>query len=206
MGILSAPLMSRKFLVLAAGFLVVAAAFIPSLEANEVITCMENTAIIDCNILGTISNTPTYIGQAFTTASSLYNFNHIAFTFVEADGLGEASVGQPFAIGIGYLLSQPYTGTPADLGASVPGYITSVLAHQGYFTFPFQVTIHPNTQYFFYDDTEFSDNMILGGVSDVPGAFGYFTSSAEYPILDRPEHQRRLRGTWLAFDVLACGS
>lgn len=84
-------------------------------------------------------------GQSVTTPNG-GPWNNIHFNFIDQDH-------NDFAIGGLYLLTQPYTGTPADLNSSVAGYLgfTDTIDN-GIWEFS-NVTLNPATQYFFYMDT-----------------------------------------------------
>ncbi|HWB84292.1 MAG TPA: Ig-like domain repeat protein [Bryobacteraceae bacterium] len=53
-----------------------------------------------------------------------------------------------------YLLTQPYTGTPAGLSSEVTGFVAiSTGVSSGYYVFDPGVTLQPNTTYYIYTDT-----------------------------------------------------
>jgi hypothetical protein len=89
-------------------------------------------------------------GQEVTTPGGL-PWDNITFNFI--DSLSTATPGDPYAAGILYLLSAPYTGLPSALSTSTPGFIAEATASADIWTFGPGVTLQPNTSYFFYMST-----------------------------------------------------
>jgi hypothetical protein len=86
----------------------------------------------------------------------------------------------PHAFGTLFLLSQDYFGTADALSAATTGYIAnSTSISGGKFVFPTNVTIQPNTTYFFYQDGTSSGNITGNAPSGVAGEFHSFISDSD---------------------------
>ena len=114
-------------------------------------------------------------GQSFTTLASTAE-NNISFNFLTYGS------GVPFAAGTGFLYSQAYTGTVAQLGASNPTFLGSAAASNGYYNFGSSLTLSPGTQYFFYENAFLSNyaNLAYGGV--YAGGSAYTASGSDAPF------------------------
>lgn len=86
-----------------------------------------------------------YIGESFLTPSQ-FQYYHVTFNFYS-----NVPPTTPAAAGTAFLLSQPYAGTPANLSASTPGYLTaSSVASSGLYTFDPSFVLLSNTEYYLY--------------------------------------------------------
>lgn len=111
-----------------------------------------------------------YVGQSFTTVSA-GPVSNIAFNF-----FSDVPATTPYAIGTGFLLSMEYTGTPANLSSSTPGFLGQAAAAGGFYTFDPSLTLLAGTQYFFYENALVPQGAISGG-NFYAGGQGYVASS-----------------------------
>lgn len=93
---------------------------------------------------GTGAGNAEFYGQAFISSA---NADDITFNFYAS--------GVPEAVGTGFLFSQAFTGTPAQLSSSDAGYLGSATSSGGVYTFATSLTLLANTQYFFYENGNF---------------------------------------------------
>ena len=107
---------------------------------------------------GYISGQP--VGQSVTTASGGNWGGSLSFNFIDDSS-------NPYASGNLYLLSQAYSGTPANLSAATPGYLGVAAASGGFWTFNSRV-LQSSTQYFFYMDSAATGFLAVQS----PGAYG----------------------------------
>ena len=107
---------------------------------------------------GYISGQP--VGQSVTTASGGNWGGSLSFNFIDDSS-------NPYASGNLYLLSQAYSGTPANLSAATPGYLGVAAASGGFWTFN-SVVLQSSTQYFFYMDSAVTGFLAVQS----PGAYG----------------------------------
>lgn len=106
--------------------------------------------------------TPAFVGFSFTTAAG-GAYDDLTLNLFSDQYTSVAS-----APGTGYLLSQPYTGTPADLSSSAAGYLGSVAGSAGYYTFGPTLTLQPGVTYYFYENGSSYANVYL---HSSPGQF-----------------------------------
>ncbi len=130
-------------------------------------------------------------GQSFTTLASTAK-NNISFNFLTYGS------GAPFAAGTGFLYSQAYTGTVAQLGSSNPTFLGSAAASNGYYNFGSSLSLSPSTQYFFYENAFLSGsgaNLAYGGVyaggsaytaNSSDATFGSITESFSFQVNGSP--------------------
>jgi hypothetical protein len=117
-----------------------------SLSSARANTIAENTG-------GLSSGAQGFFGQSFTTVTISPESN-IAFNF-----FSDVPATTPYALGTGFLLSMQYTGTPAGLSSSTPGFLGQASAAGGFYTFNPSLILSPGTQYFFYE------NAFINGIS-----------------------------------------
>jgi len=103
-------------------------------------------AVVTENLAPANLSTFEFVAQSFTTGAP-GPFDDLKFNFFSDRALSVQS-----ASGTAYLLSQAYTGTPADLTSSTPGFIASVAGSGGYYSFGSGTTLQANTQYFLYQN------------------------------------------------------
>ena len=96
-----------------------------------------------------------YVGQSFSVFGS-GTYNDINFNFYTP---GET----PYAIGIGYLFSAPYGGTPTGLSSAAPGYLGSAVAAGSTYRFDPSVILSAGNSYYFYEDALVPEGTIAGG-------------------------------------------
>lgn len=118
---------------------------------------------------GPATNNAGYFGQSFTVGGS-GTFDDITFNYYT----GSLA---PYAIGTGYLFSTAYTGTPTGLSSSDPGYLGSVAASGGTYSFASSLDLSAGTEYYFYADTNIPTGSISGG-NTITGGANYYTTSA----------------------------
>lgn len=119
--------------------------------------------------VGTTSiGAPNYLGESFF-AGGFGTFDNIAFNFF-------TPTGADYAIGTGYLFSTPYTGTPAGLNSSDPGFLGSAVAAGGAYTFSPAVELTSGTLYFFYENALAPSGAVAGAVPG-PGDAEYLFST-----------------------------
>jgi hypothetical protein len=109
-----------------------------------------------------IASPPVFSGQSFTTPSG-GPWDDITFNY-----FSDAPATTPLAGGTAFLLNQLYSGTPADLSSSTPGFLAaSTGITGGVYEFPASLVLQPGTQYFVYQSGELlatsGDNVISGG-------------------------------------------
>jgi hypothetical protein len=110
-----------------------------------------------------LSNTYFY-GQSFTAAAG-GPFHDITFNFYDPSGL-------PSAVGVGFLLSQVYTGDPSSLNSSTPGFLGSANASGNLYSFADSLTLQGGTQYFFFENMKVPS---ITGVAPYGGGIGYYS-------------------------------
>ena len=128
---------------------------------------------------------PCYFGMTFTTPNG-GPWNNITFTSYGTPAVGSTPASNPQAAGTGFLLTQPYFGTPANLSSSTPGYVasTSTIAG-GFWTFSPTVVLNPNTQYWAYANAPLPNG--TGTNNGQPGATLpnlFYTQSASQNFLE----------------------
>lgn len=98
------------------------------------------------------------VGLPFTTGGTAgASYNSIVFTFLNG-GNGTT----PSSTGTGFLLSQAYTGTPNNLSSATPGYLDSVAASGGRYSFSSAV-LQANTTYYLYQRGASQPYYVAGG-------------------------------------------
>lgn len=94
---------------------------------------------------GTFQQTSTdFRGQSFTTTPA-GAFNNIMFNF-----FSNAPATTPYAQGSAFLFSMPFSGGPADMSSTSPGFLGQATAAGGFWTFDPNMTLLGGTQYYFY--------------------------------------------------------
>jgi hypothetical protein len=154
----------RRILRHFSAFLITGLISIISLGSARADTIAENTAG------AFFTNFDIYAGQSFTTASA-GPVSNITFNF-----FSNVPATTAYAIGTGFLLSIEYTGTPAGLSSSTPGFLGQASAAGGFYTFDPSLTLLAGTQYFFYENALIPQGTISGGNLYV-GGHGYFATS-----------------------------
>ena len=132
-----------------------------------------------------------YVGQSFTNVS-LVPESHIVFNFFT-----DVPAATPYALGTGFLLSQQYTGTPANLSSTTPGFLGEAIASGGFYTFAPNLTLAPGTQYFFYETADIPSRAMSGGGITYTGGQDYFSSSftSDYMPENPVSNNFRVTGT-----------
>jgi hypothetical protein len=92
------------------------------------------------------------VGQSLTTPAG-GPWSSILFSFYSAN-IDPVTLGPEVAQGGLYLLTQAYSGTPGALSNATPGFLasTSTIVN-GEWVFAPSVTLQPNTQYFFFENS-----------------------------------------------------
>jgi len=111
------------------------------------------------------------VGQAFTV-SGTGNYTDITFNFFAPN---ETTMEAP---GTGYLLSEEYLGTLANLNSSTPGYIASVAGSDGSYDFG-SITLTAGDTYYLYSTSGVSSigQAINGQISFGYGSLGFFVAT-----------------------------
>jgi hypothetical protein len=120
-----------------------------------------SAGVIVENLAGTLGPVTEYYGQSFTTPSG-GPFDDLTFSF-----FSDVPAATPSAAGTAYLLSEPYSGTPAGLSTTTPGFLAaSTGVSSGVYIFGATVTIQSGVTYYLYEDTALpatGGNAITGG-------------------------------------------
>ena len=121
---------------------------------------------------GTSLNTSSeFIGESFTPTSPVPETG-ISFNFYSNTPATTA-----VAFGTGYILNQPYLGTPGALGTSTPGFMGSAAASKGTYYFGSAFVLQPGVQYYFYENAAIASGTISVGAT-YAGGDDYLASSA----------------------------
>lgn len=148
---------------------------------------------------GTASASSFFVGQSLTTPGGL-PWSSLSFNFFSDTSGGTT----PSAVGTLFLLTSAYSGTPAALSGSTPGFLaqsTSVVGNV--FFFAPGVTILPSTQYFFYTNTlqlvsGANFDAYAGGTAYLSGGastpYAAFAGDANFQLSGTPVPEP---GTWL---------
>lgn len=131
-------------------------------------------------------------GQSVTTPSD-GPWNQITFNFYEG------YAGDPFATGGLFLLGQEYLGLHTALSPSTPGYIAQsndIQVEDGgsEWTFAADLTLQPDTQYWFYMDGLPGALLGYNGAAYSGGDLYYATSSAPYMFAGPSDARFQLEG------------
>ncbi|MBL9199253.1 MAG: VPDSG-CTERM sorting domain-containing protein [Opitutaceae bacterium] len=126
------------------------------------------------------STTTGIVGQSFTVGGS-GSFNNIVFNFYDANTA-------PMAPGTGYLLSQSYAGTAAQLSNLTAGYVGHVVGSAGYYTFGAGVTLSAGTQYFLYTTANPPAAYAVSGGNTYTGGTAYTVSGSEFTPFTNVDH------------------
>ena len=104
---------------------------------------------------GTGTNANGYFGQPFTLSGS-GSFNAITFNFLTP------TTALPYAIGTGYLFTQPFLGPPAALGFGNNLPFASTTAANGQYAFDPALSLSGGKMYYFYENSLISNGSIAG--------------------------------------------
>ena len=133
-------------------------------------------------------------GQEVTTPSG-GPWNNILFNFYDSNG-------NPVALELLFLLSQPYSGTASALSSSTPGFVASAAGGGlgGVYTFGSAVTLQANTAYYFYDSSlssgEWGNNANFSAIGSGFQGYGAANGGASSSFTTRPFAQAfNLTGT-----------
>ena len=118
-------------------------------------------------------------GQSFTTASG-GSFDEVTFNFYTTTHIIAPPIPYyysvdpnypetPFAIGTGYLFSQPYLGLNSSISSSAPGFLGSTVASGNLYTFAPSLTLNGNTLYYFYENSYTPANTLIFSGGQVTG-------------------------------------
>jgi hypothetical protein len=118
---------------------------------------------------------PSFWGQSFTTPAG-GPWDSLTFNFYSGEFPSPIS---PIAQGTGYLLTEQYTGDPANLSSSTPGFLaTSTGISSNEYVFASSVELLPGTKYFFYENASFNaDNDAF-----VPSTSSYYSAGSSSPF------------------------
>ena len=108
------------------------------------------SATINSFTSGYAVTAPNYWGQSFTTPS-VGPWDDLTFNFYTSPNQDFTIT--PIAAGTGYLFTQAYTSTLANLGSTAPGFVaesTEILNNE--YVFASTVQLLPDTVYYFYED------------------------------------------------------
>jgi hypothetical protein len=119
-----------------------------------------------------------FAGQSFTSTAASPETN-ITFNFFSDSGPATT----PAAFATGFLLNKEYLGLPAGLSSATSGYLGQATASGGKYSFGSAVTLLPNTQYFFYENSLIPGGSITAGATYSGGNF-YFTTSPNVGFAD----------------------
>ncbi len=109
----------------------------------------QTTIIQDKQANSNFPGTNTFVGWGVTVPHGTWNNIQLALY---------SHSGAALSAGTLYLLSQPFTGNPADLNTSVTGFVAaSTGVTNGYYVYDSSVTLQPNTTYYFYAGSGFQD-------------------------------------------------
>ena len=135
-----------------------------------------------------------YPGQSvfFTGTQSYDNLLFNWFSTIPG-GPPNTAVGGAFATGTLVLLSQSYAGTPNNLDNTTPGFIASANASGGNYVFASNVTVAPNTFYFFYQKDP-AIGFIMNSNSTYVGE-GFRASGATTNFIANVDMAFRFQGT-----------
>ena len=115
-----------------------------------------------------------YYGESFKTPSDFLYYN-LTFNFYS-----NVPATAPSAAGTAFLLSQPYTGTPAGLSVTTPGFLTeSTSATGGLYTFNPNFVLLTNTFYYLYSNAVLVDS----GGNSIPNALSYISTGSNTPFI-----------------------
>ena len=118
-------------------------------------------------------------GQSFTTAPGA-GFDDITFNFYTTTHIIAPPIPYyysvdpnypetSFAIGTGYLFSQPYLGLNSAISPSAPGFLSSAVASGNLYTFDPTLTLNGNTLYYFYENSYTPANTLIFSGGQVTG-------------------------------------
>lgn len=118
-------------------------------------------------------------GQSFTTAPGA-GFDDVTFNFYTTTHIIAPPVPyyysvdpnypeKSFAIGTGYLFSQPYLGLNSNISSSAPGFLGSSVASGNLYTFDPALTLSGNTLYYFYENSYTPTNTLIFSGGQVAG-------------------------------------
>jgi hypothetical protein len=114
-------------------------------------------------------------GQSFTTPAG-GPWDSLTFNFYSGEFPSPIS---PIAQGTGYLLTEQYTGDPANLSNSTPGFLAaSTGISNNEYVFASSVELLPATEYFFYENASFNAD----GDASVPSSSSYDSASSSSPF------------------------
>jgi hypothetical protein len=112
-----------------------------------------------------------YPGESFTTPGG-GPWTDVSFNFY-----ANIPPTTPLAAGTAFLLSTVYTGTPAALSSSTPGFIASSISNAGgIYSFDSSVVLQPNTQYWVFTNT--AGFRFSGSTTDGTSSQSLYTTNA----------------------------
>jgi hypothetical protein len=152
-------------------------------------------AVLDSNTAGNLGTMTEFFGQSFTTPAG-GPFNNIAFNF-----FSDIPPTVPSAGGTAFLLTQVYTGTPAALNSSTPGFVAqSTGVSGGQYLFSPSLTLQGSTKYFLYENA----SILTSGGNAITGGEGYFalTSTTNFVTANTPA----LNGTLQSANFVLTGN
>ena len=137
-----------------------------------------------------------YLGQELAIPIGP-DYNNITFSFVS---------GQSYAIGTGYLLTQPFLGLPGSLG-SATGLVASAVAtgaggssgEGNVYAFGSSTTLLAGQNYYFYEDAPIPTFPYPSGGGSVAG--GYYTGYPSYGTISTSEDFTTLDSIGPAFNL-----
>lgn len=139
------------------------------------------------NPLPSVTVLNTNVGQSFTVLGA-GNYNGIVFNFYNANGAA-------YAPGTGFLLSQAYAGTPANLNNLTPGYIGQATGAGGAYTFASNLTLTAGTQYFLYTQAiPLSEGFAATTLDAYAGGGAYTITGSNFAILANVDYNFSVTG------------
>ncbi len=115
-----------------------------------VVPTLGRAAVVTQYTAGTNSVANFYLGQSFTTPLD-FLYGTLTFNFYAG-----SSASTPEAAGTAFLLTQPYTGAPADLGFGTPGLLAgSTSSANGVYMFNPGTILATGTTYYLYTNASF---------------------------------------------------
>ena len=117
----------------------------------------------------TTTGTAYYVGESFQTPADFLYYN-LTFNFYS-----DVPATTPTAAGTAFLLSQPYTGTPAALSVTTPGFLTeSTGSTGGIYTFNPNFVLLTGAEYYLYTNAA----LTVSGGDVFPNATTYLSGRA----------------------------
>ena len=133
------------------------------------------SATIDSFTSGNAVTIANYWGQSFTTPAG-GPWEDLTFNFYTSPN--DVTI-TPIAAGTGYLLTQQYTGTPANIGSFAPGFLAaSTDISNNEYVFAPSVQLLAGTVYYFYENASIN----ICADPSLPASSSYIASGSASPF------------------------